>query len=115
MGKHMFSVPADEQPVSTFVLSSYKHNRYTINGYTVVFMAVCAGTILITIILTACICYKVFVRVCARSVVENTVQPAAVSGELVRATIVKGTPVGQHVDVVVLRGEPVVTGERVVE
>jgi len=109
----MMKIPASSQSVSTFVLAGYSGRKY--NSYTIIFLCICTLAILVSVFLTTCICVKVFRRACARPAEAVTDEQTAVPGELVQATVVKGTPVGHRVDVVVLRGEPVVSSQIVEE
>jgi len=107
--KSMTAIPVDTQTVSTFVLANY-HNkeRAVVDGFAVVFLIACAGALLISLLLVGCICYRVLSRVCCRRTeLNNTTGEKAVPGELVEAKIIRGTPVGQRVDVVIVRGEAV--------
>merc|ERR1711907_809073 len=80
--KSMTSIPQDAQTVSTFVL--------------------------ISLLLVGCICYRVLSRVCRRTETSNgSDNVVVVADDLVKATVVRGAPVGQRVDVVVVRGEAV--------
>lgn len=101
--KAMTPIPTDYQTVSTFVLSHYQQKSHILlGGFAIVFLFLCAAALIISILLVACICYKVCRRGCRRSLL-----PSVVSNELVQASVIRGTPVGQRVDVVVVLGEAV--------
>jgi len=105
----MLSIPASAQTVSTFVLGDYHSEEHlAMDGFAVVFLIACACAMLISLLLVGCICYRVISRVCCRRAELNCdTSDGVVAGELVRAKVVRGTPVGQRVDVVVVRGEAV--------
>ena len=107
--KSMTSIPQDTQTVSTFVLSSYHHQEgVAIDGFALVFLIACACALLISLLLVGCICYRVLSRVCRRTETSNESDTVVVvADDLAKATVVRGTPVGQRVDVVVVRGEAV--------
>jgi len=107
--KAMTSIPSDAQTVSTFVLASYHHQEgAAIDGFALVFLIACTCALLISLLLVGCICYRVLSRVCCRRTeTSSNGSDSVVAGELVKATVVRGTPVGQRVDVVVVRGEAV--------
>lgn len=107
--KSMTAIPQDTQTVSTFVLSSYHHQEgVAIDGFALVFLIACACALLISLLLVGCICYRVLSRVCRRTETSNgSDNVVVVADDLVKATVVRGTPVGQRVDVVVVRGEAV--------
>lgn len=101
----MISIPASTQTVSTFVLADYHYTEHVaMDGFAVVFLIACACAMLISLLLVGCICYRVISRVCCR---RAETSDSVVPGELVQAKVVRGTPVGQRVDVVVVRGEAV--------
>merc|ERR1712113_552226 len=104
----MTAIPTDYQMVSTFVLSDYKppEEHVHVRGFAILFLIACACALIISIMLVSCICYKVCRRVFRHRVVVTDFQDP-VPGELVKATVVRGTPVGQRVDVVIVRGEAV--------
>merc|ERR1712025_1043374 len=100
----MTSIPSDAQTVSTFVLASYHHQEgVAIDGFALVFLIACACALLISLFLVGCICYRVVSRVCCRRTETSCGNESVIAGELVKAKVVRGTPVGQRVDVVVVR------------
>lgn len=105
----MMSIPVSTQTVSTFVLADYQYEDHVaIDGFAVVFLVACACAMLISLLLVGCICYRVISRVCCRRAEINCdTSDGVVAGELVQAKVVRGTPVGQRVDVVIVRGEAV--------
>lgn len=104
----MIPIPVSEQTVSTFVLADYHSKHVDVDGFAIVFLVACACAMVISVLLVGCICYRVCRRVCCRRVeVDTNTDQSVVAGELVQAKVVRGTPVGQHVDVVVVRGEAV--------
>jgi len=105
----MISIPPSAQTVSTFVLADYHYEEHVaMDGFAVVFLVACACAMLISLLLVGCICYRVISRVCCRRAELNCdTSDSVVAGELVQAKVVRGTPVGQRVDVVVVRGEAV--------
>merc|ERR1712032_1033223 len=80
--------------------------KVAIDGFALVFLIACACALLISLLLVGCICYRVLSRVCRRTETSNG-SDSVVVDDLVKATVVRGTPVGQRVDVVVVRGEAV--------
>jgi len=106
--KSMTAIPVTLQTVSTFVLADYHSKHVDVDGFAIVFLVACACAMVISVLLVGCICYRVCRRVCCRRVeVDTNTDQSVVAGELVQAKVVRGTPVGQHVDVVVVRGEAV--------
>ena len=105
----MTVIPADTQTVSTFVLADYHYHKIAIfDGFSVLFLVACACALLISVLLVGCICFRVLNRACSRNAESNCrTGESVVAGELVQATVIRGTPVGQRVDVVVVRGEAV--------
>lgn len=105
----MTVIPADTQTVSTFVLADYHYHKIAIfDGFSVLFLVACACALLISVLLVGCICFRVLNRACSRNAESNPrTGENVVAGELVQATVIRGTPVGQRVDVVVVRGEAV--------
>lgn len=101
--KSMTSIPQDTQTVSTFVLSSYHSQEgVAIDGFALLFLIACGCALLISLVLVGSVCY----RVCRRTETSNASDIVVADG-LVKATVVRGTPVGQRVDVVIVRGEAV--------
>lgn len=99
----MTAIPTDYQTVATFVLTHYQQKSHILlGGFAIVFLILCACALLISILLVACICYKVCSRVFRRHQ-----KPSVVPGQLVQATVLRGNPVGQLVEVVVVHGEAV--------
>merc|ERR1712048_47904 len=92
----MTVIPADTQTVSTFVLANYHSQKLVMfDGFSILF-------------LVGCICFRVLHRACSRNAESNCrAGESVVAGELVQATVIRGTPVGQRVDVVIVRGEAV--------
>jgi len=105
----MTVIPADTQTVSTFVLADYhSHKIVLFDGFSILFLVACACALLISVLLVGCICFRVLHRACSRNAESNCrAGESVVAGELVQATVIRGTPVGQRVDVVIVRGEAV--------
>lgn len=107
--KSMTAISVTLQTVSTFVLADYHSQEHVvIDGFAVVFLIACACALLVSLLLVGCICYRVLSRVCCRRSETNCdTTESADAGELVQAKVIVGAPVGQRVDVIVVRGEAV--------
>ena len=97
------------QTVSTFVLADYHSQKSIVfDGCSVIFLIACACALLISVLLVGCICFRVLHRACSQNAERNCrTDESVVAGELVQATVIRGAPVGQRVDVVIVHGEAV--------